>query len=421
MECEIVKRRIIRSLILFSVAISMALGLSACQMKPGGLPAAKPTVGAEDPLFRVVQKNQWGFVDQRGRLIIKPQYAELPDAEALMNQLGFTPDTFTVASETIRIPASVMMDPAMSERIIQLQSSDILGFYFDFATQNGVFNRKRVPVGKFSQGRAAVNIDGKWGFIDTTGKMVIKPQFDRVDGFADGFAPVLKEGRWFYIDRNGEDVFQKKYDAAFGFRHGLARVRNMMDGKPKWNYIDTSGSDVLQTPLDYGGDFSEELAFAKVDGKVGYIDKKGNFQFTLEEVKLGGLFKADVAPVMNSESKWGFVNRSGEFVIQPLYDDADSFADGLAAVRMENRYGFIDPQGTLVISPQFNTVFPFSEGLAAVKVEDRWGYVNTVGEFVVEPIYEWAYSFKDKLAAVESENGLGYIDLTGRYVWQPAR
>ena len=37
---------------------------------------------------------------------------------------------------------------------------------------------------------AAVEIDNKWGYIDKTGKIVIKPQFDRVQPFSDGRAKV---------------------------------------------------------------------------------------------------------------------------------------------------------------------------------------------------------------------------------------
>jgi hypothetical protein len=38
---------------------------------------------------------------------------------------------------------------------------------------------------------AGVLVDGKWGFIDKTGKMVIPTRFDANREFAEGLAPVM--------------------------------------------------------------------------------------------------------------------------------------------------------------------------------------------------------------------------------------
>src|SRR4051812_20525185 len=42
--------------------------------------------------------------------------------------------------------------------------------------------------------------DRKWGYIDTTGKLVIQYQFDQAWGFGDGLASVKIGERWGYID-----------------------------------------------------------------------------------------------------------------------------------------------------------------------------------------------------------------------------
>ncbi|WP_223209986.1 WG repeat-containing protein [Picosynechococcus sp. NKBG042902] len=40
----------------------------------------------------------------------------------------------------------------------------------------------------------------------------------------------------------------------------------------------------------------------------------------------------------------------------------------------------MDKEGTMVINPQFDSAGSFSEGLAAVRVGDRMGYINKEGE-----------------------------------------
>ena len=72
--------------------------------------------------------------------------------------------------------------------------------------------------------------------------------------------------------------------------------------------------------------------------------------------------------------------QTGRVVINPQFDAALHFADGLAAVRIgdENtgKWGYIDKQGKMVVNPQFDSAEPFAEGLAAVRNGDKWGYIS---------------------------------------------
>src|ERR1035441_6208609 len=73
--------------------------------------------------------------------------------------------------------------------------------------------------------------------------------------------------------------------------------------------------------------------------------------------------------------RWGFVNKSGETVINPQFDRAEVFAEGLAPVRM-GRWGYVDASGKVVINPQFDKAGVFSDGLAAVKLGGGPGPLN---------------------------------------------
>ena len=63
-------------------------------------------------------------------------------------------------------------------------------------------------------------------------------------------------------------------------------------------------------------------------------------------------------------------------------------------VKVGDKYGYIDQKGEIVIEPQFNWADRFSEGLALVRMEDdnlgyngKYGYINPEGKIVIEPAY----------------------------------
>jgi hypothetical protein len=100
---------------------------------------------------------------------------------------------------------------------------------------------------RFSDGLAAVRIDRKWGYMDTTGSVVIAPQFDQAEAFSEGRAAVMvikettlpsgKPGvprrKWGFIGKDGRIVIAPKYDAVVGFSEGLAAVGIRRIGSPR--------------------------------------------------------------------------------------------------------------------------------------------------------------------------------------------
>nr|MBA2747262.1 WG repeat-containing protein [Tatlockia sp.] len=61
-----------------------------------------------------------------------------------------------------------------------------------------------------------------------------------------------------------------------------------------------------------------------------------------------------------------------------------------------------DRTGKQVISPQFDLANSFSEGLAAVKIKDKCGYINKIGKVVVKRRFSACEDFAEGLAAVKT-------------------
>lgn len=131
---------------------------------------------------------------------------------------------------------------------------------------------------RFREGLAAVQVDGKWGFVDQEGKFVVAPQFEDVASFGNGFAGVRLNGKWGFVDKAGKVVVKPQFADVGGYNEGFAPVASaMVNGDLGWGFVDDKGVVVIEPRLKDVRTFNEGLAaFKSTDfGKWGFIDKKG--------------------------------------------------------------------------------------------------------------------------------------------------
>jgi hypothetical protein len=85
------------------------------------------------------------------------------------------------------------------------------------------------------------------------------------------------------------------------------------------------------------------------------------------------------------DSKYGYIDTAHLVVIPFMYDKANEFAEGLAAVQKGDKWGFVDPASVVVIPFRYNMVQDFIEGAAQVYLKKKWYYINKQGKKVPAP------------------------------------
>jgi len=165
----------------------------------------------------------------------------------------------------------------------------------------------------------------------------------------------------------------------------------------------------------------------QIQNKFGFIDKTGKMvlepQFEDAREFHDGLAGVKLA------GKWGYINNAGKVDIPFEYNDSYIFQEGFAIIKVNGEYGFIDKQGKVVIEPQFYDARDFSESLAAVCVEYKhsisgnilklYGFIDKSGKYIIEPQFLNAGSFHDGVAPVSSlsmKKGWGYVNKSGKLV-----
>lgn len=77
-----------------------------------------------------------------------------------------------------------------------------------------------------ADGWIAFEKDGKWGFVDTEGKVVIEPQYENAHSFSYGLAGVCKDGKWGFINTSNELVIDYRFaDTDYFNASGTCPVR----------------------------------------------------------------------------------------------------------------------------------------------------------------------------------------------------
>lgn len=91
-------------------------------------------------------------------------------------------------------------------------------YYMVDAENNKVGSMEFEDAKNFSMGDlAAVKINGRWGFVNTSGEVVIKEQYENARSFSNGLAAVCYCGLWGYIDSDNNICVDYTFEDARDF------------------------------------------------------------------------------------------------------------------------------------------------------------------------------------------------------------
>jgi tetratricopeptide (TPR) repeat protein len=310
------------------MAMDILLGTAATPLKDDGevLSLLKTLRGKYENLYRfyerispwhngvaaVFKEGKWSFIDAKGENFVREKFDE---AGAFNEQKNLAP---------VR------------------QGEEY--YYIDEHGYRKIYPDGNVSYfGCFSEGFAAAEIDGKYGFIDTEGEKHAF-EYDFVTSMLNSAAAVKKNGKWALINNSFELISGYEWD------------------------------DVVVD--DYGFCSRNGVIFAQRDNAYRLIDLTGK--------QISGQTYADAKPFLSEQPApvrsgelWGYIDAYGNEILAPHYDDARAFVVGYGAVKTGEKWGFIGIGGDMMIEPVFDDALPFSDaGIAPVKSRDNWDLIK---------------------------------------------
>lgn len=272
----------------------------------------------------------------------------------------------------------------------------------------------------------------KYGYKDENGKVVIKPVYDIAYEFTDGkYAEVNigadyarnKGGKWGIIDTKGKLVHPVKYDNAKCLGYNLFALNighkfSNMDASPSGKFAIFNAAGKALTPFAYSGfliavRFEEGYAPLETwDGKkqrYGLLDSTGKVAIPAKYDEVGGFREGFCRLTLNGKS--GFIDKKAKLVIPMKYEATKNFSEGLASVKLNGKWGFVDTKGKEVIGLEYEDANYFEEGYAAVKKNGKWGVINKENNVIIDFMYEEIIWIKNNANEIRIKKGNKYINV----------
>lgn len=297
--------------------------------------------------------------------------------------------------------------------------------------------------------------NNKWGFLDKEGNVKIQFKYENICLLNDSVFMGMIGNKWGVLRYDEKTIFEIKYDAII-----YKLSQNATD--PSFLYLNdklaiANSKNQIVTDFIYNGStihgikyfefpqLGKYLELEKAGSKYGLINyETGETVIPFKYDKLGKISENILYAKL--DDKYGYIDLNNQTVIPFKFENAENFSEGLARVGVHkgyynsmfgplpyNLYGFIDKTGKFVIEPKFpdpilNPIYEsekneFHEGLAVMgkrignnMLAQKFGYINSNGNWIIEPIYDGCASFKNNRAIVKKEEKYGCINNNGEVI-----
>ena len=293
----------------------------------------------------------------------------------------------------------------------------------------------------FFEGLARVKQDGKYGFADSSGEIVIPCTFDDAFPFKGGVACVVVDDLWGFIDATGAYFVEPKYAfisissyltsdvipyyprhvvyfengplavrEAHGQKYGLlaesgtellplvydgvyqddAGLYHVLEGE-RWFTVNSRGETVGPYPQGYTAvrhSGAADLWFAGRGGKLALVDDTGQpvSDMIFDDF---GPFTGEAFPARQGE-KWGFVGIDGTELTPPVYDTVlCAFLWDIITVTLDARDAMVDARGNLLTSERYDDLLPqvYTPFVKAFR-DGKQGLLAADGSVTIPLIYD---------------------------------
>lgn len=220
-------------------------------------------------------------------------------------------------------------------------------------------------VSYYHNGFGLVHENGKQGLVDLAGNLVGGRLFEEVERPETGdVAKVKLDGKWVGLARDGRIVAAPDNGKVIASCPSGIKIV-MMDGM-----VEVRGADDKPTTRQ----------------RFDYSYNKLNCDKPSVVVVGPPVLKPNI--VINPNARWGFIGLDGQLLRDPVdFESVHEFNDGHATAKIGGKWGIIDVSGRFVLEPRYAvaSLSPMDGGLFVIQDSTTRSFINVRGEPQAEP------------------------------------
>lgn len=254
-----------------------------------------------------------------------------------------------------------------------------------------------------------------YGFVDTTGKWVIKPTYDDAQDFIEGFSAVCVNDSCFFINKNNEKLGNVSFNEIESFYNGVAVVK-----KGTQYYLLNRSGQIMSDAYEEISSNQNNVYVCKKNGLYGVIDSKANIIIPFTYQKLGD-FKNGYS--YYQKNKTGLINIKNQISADNWDWISDVNTNQHVIVKLNNKFGIINTSGDIILEPKYDLLEECYENIYLVVSNSLYGFYN-IKDKCFESTIE--HSYKNQLKASEyyqanyfkvyKNNDVGLMDKNGKLI-----
>lgn len=383
---------------------------------PFGLDDAKSFVG-EYAIFK--EDGKYGILDKAGKFALNPAFDEIEimdngyvlaydgvftillnhDLDPLLKRFGnamYYDNYYTIYNNVIveYIAGDYKMLDYAGNVLGNYDQINVLGEY-TFKTRSGeLLKTEGISTEAPVDSSISLKGDYEYLFLNDKGEVVLDvSEYDSVRSFSEGRAVVERDGKFGFFDQTGKVVIPIIYREADDFKDGSASVYGNID----YGTIDLEGNPVVNQyaeEIDMGDYYIIAAGSYGDEGIANYKTKAILLDPVYEDISYvgNGIFK-----VKSDYYTSGFYNANTKKLVEPKYDYLDIDAENGKVIYKEDdrKYGMMDLNGNSILEPIYSKCSSEENGLYLVGKSYDYGLVDTSGKVILETEYDEISKFEE--------------------------
>ena len=262
--------------------------------------------GYKSEYIIINENNKYGLISTSGTVLIEPKYEEV-------KYLG-SPTLFAIKEadtwKTINVEDKSIIIDGGYEDIIEAKSENII-----------------------------IKKDGKYGVISKANEEKIEPQYENLKYAFSIYYIAKKDGKYGIINSENQTVIPFEYQNMLYMENG--------------GFVQADKNDTETVIFDNNLGQKVVGIVSEVNIEKGYIKVYANneykyYNFKLEEKKSSDLLTANTLFLSKKDGKYGYVDKSGNVVVDYIYEDGtEQNSVGFAAVKKDGNWGSINKVGAI--------------------------------------------------------------------------